>query len=357
MSNHITQPTFTSLSNPELASIRAGKAVTLQKFVELKAAATDYQNFGVLLTPQFKREINDIKRERGVFGQLLDKYQTRATGQPHRWYDQYVLPNTGGFVDPRNIQAVTAANNGSSLRTEFYAQVRALAGQINFGLFDQQVNEQSGIFPDLVAKDLKDMLTAVYQAEDLGLFTGTATGLTDTTSVQYASIKTQAQLTLQVNPGVSIIDSIRTKVANMMANQTVVVKPTHVFVNPLLLDIMEQEIKNAANTYKEVLAKDVEVLPGIAFDGIRTAAGTLPVIPCWEMSTKTSTVTGASTDYPIFVASMNQIEKGWVGSPDIQLYKMGLSTDLADKYVAVTFNTGAILKAPAYAHAWGYVSR
>lgn len=340
-----------------LTSVRASSK-TLGELAQLKAAgATDYQNFGALLTPQFEREINDIKRERGVFGQILDKMQTHATGQPHRWYDQTVLPNTGAFSDPRTI-AVTAANNGGTLRIENSALVRAVTGQINFGLFDQQINAQSSIFPQLVAKDLKDSITAVYQSSDYGLWNGTATSLSDSGSVQYCGIKTQATNTIQVNPGVSIIDSIRTKIATMMASQQVVVRPTHIFVNPLLLDLIEQEIKNAQNTMKAVPAGEVEVLPGVVVRAIFTAAGSLPIIPAWEMSTRASSVSGASTDYPIFIAQMNQIEKAYVGpTPDLQVYKLGLVTDLADKYVIVGFNTGAILKAASYAHAYGYVSR
>lgn len=346
-----SQILFTDPNSQELVNLRASSK-TLD---ELKAAA-DYQNFGALLTPQFEREINDIARRRGVFGQLLDAQQTPATGHPHRWFDQYALPNTGGFSDPRTL-AVTAANNGGSLRTEFAANVRALTGQINFGLFDQQINAQSSLFPQLVAKDLKDMITAVYQAEDLGLFNGTAANLTDGASVQFCGIKTQASNAVNVAVGVSIIDSIRTKVASMMANTTVVVRPTHIFVNPLLLDIIEQEVKNSATTFKNVLARETEVVPGIVVNELMTAAGPLPIIPAWEMASKVNGGDATKTDYPVFIASMPLVEKAWVGQSGIQVYKLGLTSDLADKYLAVTFNTGAILKAAAYAHAFGYVTR
>lgn len=356
MSNgHMIVSGFVDPNAGDLVNLRAAK--TLGEIAELKAAGVaDYNNFGALLTPQFEKEIKDIARRRGVLGQLLDKQQTPAVGHPHRWFEQYSLPNGPGFTDPRTI-TVTAASNGGTLRQEFAAFVRALSGQINFGLFDQQTAAQTSIFPQLVAKDLKDLITAVYRAEDLGLFTGTAANLTDGASTQFCSVSTQVTNTIQVNPGASIIDSIRTKIATMMANQNVVVKPSHIFVNPLLLDLIEQEVKNAATTMREVPAGVAEVVPGITVPQINTAAGPLPVIPAWEMSTKASTVPGATTDYPIFIASMDLIEKAYVGSPDVQVYKLGLVNDLADKYVAVKFSTGAIVKAAGYAHAYGYVSR
>lgn len=344
---------FTDINSSEILSLKAASK-TLD---ELKAAATDYQNFGALLTPQFEREINDIARRRGVFGQLLDAQSSPATGHPHRWYDQYVLPNTGAFIDPRTLSGTTSASNGGSLRTEFSANVRALSGQINFGLFDQQINAQSSIFPQLVAKDLRDMLTAVYQAEDLGLFNGTATSLSDGASVQFCGVKTQATNAINVAVGVSIIDSIRTKVAQMMANTTVVVRPTHIFVNPLLLDLIQLEVKNSSTTFKNIMAREVEVVPGVVVNEIMTAAGPLPVVPCWEMATRVNGGDATKTDYPVFIASMPLIEKAWVGAPGVQVYKLGLVNDLADKYVAVAFNTGAILKSASYAHAFGYVTR
>ncbi|WP_407310531.1 hypothetical protein [Desulfosporosinus sp. SB140] len=356
MSNNRYQVGFVDRDDEGLTKIYAKGVVTLKAAADLKAAATDYQNFGTLLTPQFEREIKDIARRRGVFGQLIEQQQTPAVGHPHRWYEQYVLPNTGGFTDPRNITP-TAANNGSSLRTENAANVRALTGQINFGLFDQQTAAQTSIFPQLVAKDLKDMITAIYQAADLAYFTGAATSLTDGSSVQYCSLKTQITNTIQVNPGASIIDAIRTKIATLMASQVVVVRPTHIFMNPLLVDILEQEIKNAVNTMKQVPAGETEVVPGIIVPAIRTAAGIIPVIPAWEMATRVSSVQGASTDYPLMICSMDLMEQGWIGMPEIQIYKLGLVSDLADKYVAVIFNTGAIVKGASYAHSYGYVSR
>jgi hypothetical protein len=339
----------------ELVNLRAAK--TLGEIAELKASGVaDYNNFGALLTPQFEKEIADIARRRGVFGQLLMKNAVPAVGHPHRWFEQTGIPNNQGFTDPRNI-APTAANNGGTLRQEFAAFVRALTGQINFGLFDQQTVAQTSIFPQLVSKDLTDMIKGLLFTEDKAMFTGNATSLTDSSSTQYCSIPTQVTNTIQVNPGASIIDSIRTKIAQMMSNLQVQVRPTHIFVNPLLLDLIEQEIKNAATTMKMVPAGETEVVPGVVVPRIMTAAGPLPLVPAVEMPTRASTVNGATTDYPIFIASMDLIEYAYIGSPDVQVYKLGLVSDLADKYVAVKFATGPIVKAAAYAHAYGYVSR
>lgn len=348
---------FADPQGQEIVGLKASKFKTLGQVAELKAAnVADYNNFGALLTPQFEREIDDIVRRRAVFGQLLDAQQRPALGHPHRWFQQAAIPNNQAFSDPRTI-AVAAANNGTSLRVEYSASVRASTGQINFGLFDQQTSAQTSIFPQLVAKDLSDMVEGLYQLQDKALFTGTATSVTDGASTQYCSIATQVTNTIQVNPGTSIVDSIRTKIANMMANTTYMVRPTHIFVNPLLVDLIELEIKTAATTMRQIPAGYAEVIPGVTVMQITTVAGILPIIPCWEMATRASTVTGATVDYPIFIATMSYIERAWIGSPYVQLFKLGLVTDLADKYVAVRFDTGAIVKHGDTAHCYGYVSR
>lgn len=349
MSNKVFQG-FVDPQSKEITNLRAAKS--LAELNELKATGVaDYQNFGVLLTPQFEKQISDITRGRGVLGQLLS--MSPAVGHPARYFEQEVLPNSGAFSDPRTL-TTTAANNGANLRVEKAAFVRALTGGIQFGLFDQQTQAQTSIFPQLVAKDLKDMLTNMYRTADVALWNGTAANLTDGASVQFCGIGTQITNTLTIAKGADIVDAIRTKVAQMMSNPAVLVKPTHIFLNPMLLDIVEKEIKNSATTNKMVDAGEVEVIPGITVRAINTVAGKLPLVPAWEMATKAN---GTDTDYPIAILSLEHIENQYIGSPNAQLFKLGLTPDLADHYQAVLFQTGAIIKHASVAHAFGYVTR
>lgn len=346
---------FVDPQSAEIINLRAAK--TIDQMKELQAAGVaDANGMGLLLTPQFEREIADITRGRGVLGQLLS--MTPAVGHPARYFEQAILPNGQAFSDPRTL-SFTNANNGANLRVEKAAFVRALTGGIQFGLFDQQTQAQTSIFPQLVAKDLKDMLTGLYRTADIALWNGTAANLTDGASIQFCGIQTQITNTFAVATGSDIVDAIRTKVAQMMSNPNVTVKPTHIFLNPMLLDIIEKEIKNASTTSKMIDAGEVEVVPGVTVRAINTVAGKLPLVPAWEMATKAGTAAG-TTDYPIAILSMDLIENLFIspnGSSDAQLFKLGLVSDLADKYQAVMFQTGAIVKHAGLAHAFGYVNR
>ncbi|UJF36535.1 hypothetical protein [Paenibacillus hexagrammi] len=336
--------------DPQSVNLRAAK--TIKEITDLQAAgAADYNNMGILLTPQFEKEISDIQKGRGVLGQLLSS--SPAVGHPHRYFEQESGPNGQGFSDPRNL-TFTSANNGAGLRVEKAAFVRAMTGAIQFGIFDQQTAGQTSIFPQLVAKDLKDLVTGLYRAEDFALWNGAATSLTDGASIEFAGIKNQVTNTLAIAKGADIVDAIRTKVAQMMADPNVAVKPTHIFLNPMLVDFIEKEIKNASQTMKMVDAGEVEVVPGVTVRAINTVAGKLPLVPDFTMLTQ---VNGTDTDYPFAIMSMEHVESAYIGSPDAQMFKLGLSADLADKYEVVKFSTGAIVKHAAKAHVFGYVTR
>jgi hypothetical protein len=322
-------------------------AVEQLGYVNLSAAA-DYLGNGAIEVPIFQREISDIVRRRGVLGQRLEQFGAYrpATGNPSRWFQQVALPNNQAYTDPRNITPV-ASNN--TLRQEFSLQIKALTGQINFGLFDREVTQQQGLYTQLQAKDLEDMVTGLYQLEDLHLWTGSAPSITDTTSPDICGLQTQITNTATNTSG-SIVDFIRTQIAKMVANQSWVVRPTAIYLHPLLLDLIEQEVKNQPTTLHNVMLGTMEAVPGVEVSAMNTAAGKLPLIPAWELPATPNQSDNTKTDYPCFIISENMLEYHYVGDKNVRVFQLGLQSDLQQKFVAVKF--GAIVaKYPNVAHA------
>lgn len=328
-------------------------AVEQLGYVNLSAAA-DYLGNGAIEVPIFQREISDIIRRRGVLGQRLEQLNLYrpATGNPSRWFQQTALPNNQAYTDPRNI-TVTASNN--TLRQEFSLQIKALVGQINFGLFDREVTQQQGIYTQLQAKDLEDMVTGLYQLEDVHLWTGAAPSITDTTSTDICGLATQITNTAQNTSG-SIVDFIRTQVAKIVANKTYVARPTAIYLDPMLLDLIEQEVKNQPTTLRNVMLGTMEVVPGVEVSAMNTAAGKLPLVPAWELAYLQTPGSGNTTNYACFIISEPMLEYHYVGDKNARVFQLGLVSDLQQKFVAVKFGA-LVAKYPNVAHAYLTITR
>lgn len=328
-------------------------AVDQLNYVSLDAAA-DYLGNGAIEVPIFQREISDIVRRRGILGQRLEQFGAYrpATGNPSRWFQQVALPNGQGYTSPQNI-VPTASNN--ALRQEFALNIKALVGQINFGLFDREVTMQQGIYTQLQAKDLEDMVTGLLQVEDVALWNGSATSITDTTNLPVCGLATQITNTASSTSG-SIVDFIRTQVAKIVANKSWAVRPTAIYVDPLLLDLIEQEVKNSATTLRNVMLGTMEAVPGVEVSAMNTAAGKLPIIPAWELANLQTPGTGGTTNYACFILTENMIEYHYVGDKNPRVFQLGLVSDLQQKFVAVKFGAH-VAKYPSVAHAYLTITR
>lgn len=78
-------------------------------FMDLHAAA-DFMGPGAIEVNRYQKEITDLVRRRGVFGQRIK--QVPATGHPSRLFEQTdiaALSAGSAFVDPRNIAPTAAA--------------------------------------------------------------------------------------------------------------------------------------------------------------------------------------------------------------------------------------------------------
>lgn len=319
------------------------------QFVGSISAAADYMAPGAIEINRYQAEILDMVRRRFVLGQRIN--QTPATGQPSRYFEQVTIPSAV-YTDPRII-APTASQ---PTRAERVVTLKALVSQINYSMFDVEINQQQGQFAYLEAKDLTDTVDAVLKLHDLGLWTGNDTDLILTTTTQYFGISGQivnapfigtapvAGFTQnkQISSTGSLIDGVKTQVAGMVARQDFEVKPSAAYANSLFLDLFDQEAKTLQLYYNET-----EVIPGVIVKAIPTQAGLLPLIP--DASIPILTAPLGKSQYEMFILSEEFIEYHWLTSPVPRIFQLGLLGNLAAQFVVVKFGA-VVAKGASYAH-------
>src|ERR1700742_4009713 len=210
-------------------------------------AAADFLGPGAIEVPLYQTEILDIVRRRGIFGQRIK--QVPATGHPSRFFEETAIPSpaaSAGFVDPRNIVAPVVAPT----RVERSVPLKALVAQINYNLFDMELGQQQKQFSYLQAKDLADTVDGVLRTHDVALWNGSDTSLASPTTAQYFGAAGQIVAggnTVSIGTNASIVDGLKSTVAQMLANTSYGVRPTAIYANPVLLDLIDREMKSEFN--------------------------------------------------------------------------------------------------------------
>lgn len=313
-------------------------------------AAADFLGTGAIEVPDFDREIFDLVRRTSVA--LARINQVRATGHPHRYFEQTAIA-TASTTDPRNI---APAATGPT-RIERPAFIKASVGQSNLSLFDKDVTEQQGQFASVVAKDVDDIISGIQVLRATMLWGGTDTSLIAPTTTQWMGGLAQITQEFTVTSGSSIIDGLKTAVATMVANINYVVRPTAMFLNPLLGDLIDQEAKASRITLSEM-----EVVAGVTVSALSTQVGKLPLVgdpfmPTCPASTAQfgfgATPAGLKGYYAV-ITMESQIEipvvSGKDFNPNPRLFQLGLTSNLAGQFVGLKFDS-VIFKGPSYAHA------
>ncbi|MBB5057230.1 hypothetical protein HDF16_001915 [Granulicella aggregans] len=320
------------------------------KFADLYAAA-DYIGPGAIEVPMYQTEITDIVRRRGVFGQRIK--QVPATGHPSRYFEETAIPAptaAGGFVDPRNIVAPLV----TPTRVERSVPLKALVAQINYNLFDIELGQQQSQFAYLQAKDLTDTVEGVLRTHDLALWNGNDTSLTSPTTTQYYGAVGQIVAggqTTTIGTSASIVDGIKAQVAQMVANSSFGVRPTAIYANPVLLDLIDREMKTEFN----VVLNTTTVQGGFTVKTLSTQAGDLPLIPEWTLS-YTGTPGSGTAVLPAYIVTEDLIEYHWLSEPNPRVFQLGTPGSLASQHVVVKFG-GLVVKGASYAHAQILVDR
>lgn len=318
-------------------------------FIALSAAA-DFLGTGAIEVPEFESEIMDVVRRTSVF--LNRVPQPPATGHPHRYFEQTDIAR-GAFTDPRNI----TPSPGSPTRVERPAFIKAIVNQSNLSLFDKEVTEQQGRFASVVAKDINDIITGIEVIRAAAVWNGTDTSMTTPTTTQYMGALRQITQQAVIAAGASIIDGLKAVIAAMAANQTFVVRPTAIYLNPILGDYIDREAKAA-----KISMETMDVTAGVSVSAISTQVGKVPLIgdpwiPTEANPTNAYGFGAAGAGYKNYFAIVTQeseIEMPYISgnsqTPLPRLFQLGLTGALSGQYVGVKFDT-VIFKGPSYAHA------
>jgi hypothetical protein len=232
----------------------------------------------------------------------------------------------------------------SPTRIELSVPLKAIVAQINYNLFDIELGDQQKQFAYLQAKDLVDTVSGVMVAHDVALWQGNDTSLSAPTTTQYMGCAAQIVAggnTVTVTPSMKIVDTIKTAVAQMVANTGYQVRPTAIYANPVLLDLIDQEMKSEFNV---VLNTD-QITSGFRVKMLSTQAGDLPLIPDWSLPY----TPGAPGSYPAYIVTEDLIEYHWLGDPAPRVFQLGLPNSLTYQYVAVKFGA-PVVKGANFAH-------
>jgi hypothetical protein len=318
-------------------------------FLEIHSAA-DYIGPGAIEVPLYQTEITDIVRRRGAFGQRIR--QVPATGHPSRFFEETAIPSPGtaGFVDPRSITAPAV----SPTRIEMSVPLKAIVAQLSYNLFDMELGVQQKQFAYLQAKDLLDTVDGVLRTHDVGLWNGADTSLSAPTSTQYFGAAQQIAgggNTVTIGTTASITDGLKSTVAQMVANSSFEVRPTAIYANPVLLDLLDRELKTEFN----VVLSSKEVTAGLTVKTLSTQAGELPLIPDWTL-TYTGTPGSGTAVLPAYIVTEDMVEYHWLGDPGARIFQLGLPGSLASQYVVAKFG-GVVVKGAGYAHTQVLVDR
>jgi hypothetical protein len=225
--------------------------------------------------------------------------------------------------------------------------LKALISQINYNLFDLEVGAQQSQFAYLQAKDLADSVEGLLRTHDVALWNGNDTSLSAPTTSQYFGAIGQIQgggNTTTIATTASIVDGLKSTVAQMVANSSFEVRPTAIYANPVLLDLIDREMKTEFN----VVLSTTEITAGLRVKTLSTQAGDLPLIPEWALG-YTGTPGSGSAVLPAYIVSEDMIEYHWLTDPTPRVFKLGLPAALTSQMVVVKFG-GVVVKGASYAH-------
>lgn len=312
-------------------------------FLDLHAAA-DFLGPGAIEIERYQTEITDIVRRRGVFGQRMK--QVPATGHPSRFFEETAIASptaAQAFVDPRNIAPTLQAPT----RVERSVPLKALVSQINYNLFDMEVGTQQSQFAYLQAKDLADAVDGVLRTHDVALWNGNDTSLSTPTTAQYFGAIGQIEAggnSTTIATTASIVDGLKSTIAQMVASSSYEVRPTAIYANPVLLDLIDREMKAEFN----VVLSTAQITGGLTVKTLSTQAGDLPLIPEWALP-YTGTPGSGTAVLPAYIVSEDMIEYHWLTDPNPRVFRLGLPNTLTTESVVVKFG-GVVVKGASYAH-------
>lgn len=328
------------------------------EMMSLKAAA-DYLGTGAIEVNEYEPVITDIVRRRSVALQRFK--QVPATGQPHRYFEQTAIAQAVFSTTGGQGSSAISPSPSSPTRVERSAFIKAVVNQSNIALFDKMVTQQQKKFAEVIARDIEDIISGINVTRAQGVWNGNDTSLTSPTTVQYVGLLSQITTQATIAPGASIIDGLKAEVAALFANPTYVVKPTAIYVNPVLGDYIDREARAGQITLTEI-----EVTSGVVVKALATQAGVLPLIGDQFLPAASGAAYGFSAppagnkNYFAVIITEDMVEMPYVSgetdNPNPMLFQLGLTGNLSGQFVGVMFDA-VIAKSATYAHAVVAVQR
>ena len=189
-------------------------------------------------------------------------------------------------------------------------------------------------------------MDGLLRTHDVALWNGTDTSLSNPTTPQYFGAIGQIEAggnSATIAAGASIVDGLKSIVAQMVSSSSYEVRPTAIYANPVLLDLIDREMKAEFN----VVLSTAQVAGGITVKTLSTQAGELPLIPEWTLP---YTGTGGSGSVlPAYIVTEDMIEYHWLTNPNPRVFTLGLPNSLMTQSVVVKFG-GVVVKGASYAH-------
>jgi hypothetical protein len=105
----------------------------------------------------------------------------------------------------------------------------------------------------------------------------------------------------------------------MLANTSFGVRPTAIYANPVLLDLIDREMKAEFN----VVLNTKPIEGGLTVKTLSTQAGDIPLIPEWTLP-YTGTPGSGSAVLPAYIVTEDLIEYHWLGEPNPRVFQLGL---------------------------------
>jgi len=171
--------------------------------------------------------------------------------------------------------------------------------------------------------------------------------LSSPTTAQYFGAAAQiatAGNSVTIGTAASIVDGFKSTIAQMVSNSSFGVRPTAIYANPVLLDLIDREMKTEFNVV--LTTKDIGA--GFTVKTLSTQAGELPLIPEWTLG-YTGTPGSGSAVLPAYIVTEDLIEYHWLSDPNPRIFQLGVPGSLASQYVVVKFGA-VVVKGANYAH-------
>jgi hypothetical protein len=211
------------------------------------------------------------------------------------------------------------------------------------------MTRQQGQFAMLVAKDIEDTVQGTLKTSDLALWNGSDTDLILETTLEYVGLLTQINRTATVASSASIIDGIKAEVAALVAQTQFEVRPTAIYINPVLGNLIDAEERLNQRQIPQTVLNTVT--GGLLVNAIATQAGLLPLIPepfLLNGPTGGSATESGKTDYKAVILSEDLVEYHYLTTPEPRVFQLGLEGGLSTRYAVVMFG-GVVAKGVANA--------